>query len=147
MNRSIALASCVILSACATAPVNTATAEPVPVSRIVEQRMLASAGSRNLIVKRDAGVFERACAIRFFFDGAPVGDLRTSEKLELHLPTGGHVLSGGAGPADIICGGGVSETTVVIGALKAQSSIASNSTRRATFNCSRPRSSPKPLHA
>jgi hypothetical protein len=45
-------------------------------------------------------------------DTVPVADLAPSEKVELFLPLGEHVV--GATPAEIFCGGGTSEAAVVI---------------------------------
>jgi hypothetical protein len=53
-----------------------------------------------------------ACTIRVFVDTVPVVDLAPSEKVELFVPFGEHVI--GATSSSIFCGGGTSEAAVVI---------------------------------
>jgi hypothetical protein len=53
-----------------------------------------------------------ACTIRIFVDTVPVADLAPSEKVELFVPLGEHVVS--ATPTGLLCGGGTSEAAVVI---------------------------------
>jgi hypothetical protein len=58
----------------------------------------------SLIIKRDTGFMGSACTIRVFVHAVPVADLAPSEKIELFVPLGGHVI--GATPTGILCGGG-----------------------------------------
>jgi hypothetical protein len=63
------------------------------------------------VIKRDGGFMGSACTIRVFVDAVPVADLRPAEKVELFVPFGERsviVTPNG------ICGGGTSETAVVI---------------------------------
>jgi hypothetical protein len=53
-----------------------------------------------------------ACTIRVFVDRVPVADLAPSEKVEIFVPLGEHVV--GATPTGAFCGGGTSEAAVVI---------------------------------
>jgi hypothetical protein len=66
----------------------------------------------SLIIKRDTGFMGSACTIRVFLDTVPVADLAPSEKVELFVPLGEHVV--GATPTDSFCGGGTSEAAVVV---------------------------------
>lgn len=100
------------LTACATRPVTIYQASAVPASRILAPQWLSQAPyTGSLIVKRDSGLMGSACTIRVFVDSVPVADLAPSEKIELFIALGEHVvgvISNG------ICGGGVSEAAVVI---------------------------------
>ena len=99
-------------TACATTPVTINQAATVPRSRILAPQMLAQASNMgSLVVKRDSGFMGSACTIRVFVDAVPVADLAPSEKVEVFVAFGEHsvvVTSNG------ICGGGTSETAVVI---------------------------------
>ena len=99
-------------TACATTPVTINQAATVPRSRILAPQMLAQASNMgSLVVKRDSGFMGSACTIRVFVDAIPVADLAPSEKVEVFVAFGEHsvvVTSNG------ICGGGTSETAVVI---------------------------------
>ena len=111
--RFFAVVSILWLAACATSPVTIGQASAVPSSRILAPRWLAQAPyTGSLIVKRDSGFMGSACTIRVFVDTVPVADLEPSEKVELFLPLGEHVV--GATATGAICGGGVSEAAVMI---------------------------------
>lgn len=101
------------LTACATQPVSIYQASAVPSSRILAPQLLSQAQyTGSLIIKRDTGFMGSACTIRVFVDTVPIADLGPSEKIELFLPLGEHVV--GATPIDTFCGGGTSEAAVVI---------------------------------
>jgi hypothetical protein len=110
--RYLAVFSLLSLAACATTPVTISQAPPVPSARILAPQLLAQASNTgSLVVKRDSGFMGSACTIRVFVDAVPVADLAPSEKVEVFVPFGEHsvvVTSNG------ICGGGTSETAVVI---------------------------------
>jgi hypothetical protein len=101
------------LSACATQPITIDQASPVPSSRILAPQWLAqSQYTGSLIIKRDSGFMGSACTVRVFIDAVPVADLAPSEKVELFVALGEHVV--GATPNGMFCGGGASEAAVVI---------------------------------
>jgi hypothetical protein len=101
------------LTACATQPISIYHASAVPSSRILAPQLLSQAQyTGSLIIKRDTGFMGSACTIRVFVDRVPVADLAPSEKVELFVPFGEYVVS--ATPTDTFCGGGTSETAVVI---------------------------------
>jgi hypothetical protein len=101
------------LTACATQPVSIYQASAVPSSRILAPLLLSQAQYTGvLIIKRDAGFMGSACTIRVFIDTVPVADLGPSEKVELFVPLGEHVV--GATPIGFLCGGGTSEAAVII---------------------------------
>ena len=101
------------LTACATQPVTIHQASAVPASRILAPQWLSQAPyTGSLIIKRDSGFMGSACTVRVFVDAMPVADLAPSEKVELFVAFGEHVV--GAASNGIFCGGGASEAAVVI---------------------------------
>ena len=101
------------LTACATSPVAIDQASLVPSSRVLAPQFLAQAQyTGSLVIKRDGGFMGSACAIRVFLGAVPVADLAPSEKVELFVPLGEHVVA--AISSSSFCGGGVSEAAVVI---------------------------------
>jgi hypothetical protein len=104
------------LTGCATQPVSTAEAVPVPRERILSPELLQQADGRGtVIVKRDSGIGGSGCSARLFVDAKPTADLRPSERVVLHLPDGDHILS--AQPNGL-CGGGMVETRVRVTSLE-----------------------------
>lgn len=98
------------LTGCATQPVSTAEAVPVPRDRILAPELLQQEYGRGaVIIKRDSGLGGSGCSARVFVNAKPAADLRPSERVILHLPAGDHILS--AQPNGI-CGGGMVETRV-----------------------------------
>jgi hypothetical protein len=111
--RFFAVFLAVSLTACATQPVSIYQASAVPSSRILATQLLSQAQyTGSLIIKRDTGFMGSACTIRVFVDTVPVAGLAPSEKVELFIPLGEHVV--GATPTDIFCDSGTSEAAVVI---------------------------------
>lgn len=101
------------LAACATQPITIGQASAVPSSRILAPQWLSQGQyTGSLIIKRDTGFMGSACTIRVFVDAVPVADLAPSEKVELFIALGEHVV--GASPTGFFCGGGASEAAVVI---------------------------------
>jgi hypothetical protein len=103
-----------VLTACATSPVSIHQAALVPASRMLAPQLVSRVQSQptgSLIVKRDSGLMGSACTIRVFIDAVPVADLAPSEKVELFVPSGEHIVGV---TSNGICGGGVAEAAVVI---------------------------------
>ena len=101
------------LVACATSPVAIHQAAAVPSSRILAPQWLTQAPYTGiLVIKRDGGFMGSACAVRVFVGAVPVADLAPSEKVELYIPLGEHVVAATSNSS--FCGGGVSEAGVVI---------------------------------
>lgn len=102
----------VLLSACATKPVSTLDADPVPASRIINTQYTQKSPIKGtLIVKRDSGFNTSACSVRIFVSGSPVADIRTSEKIYIYLKPGDYNIGA---IANGICAGGLVETPVTI---------------------------------
>ena len=111
--RFLAVFLVLSLTACATQPVPIYQASAAPFSRILAPQWLSQAPfTGSLIIKRDSGFMGSACTVRVFIDAVPVADLAPSEKVELFVPLGEHVV--GASSTSIFCGGGASEAAVVI---------------------------------
>ena len=111
--RFFAVFSALSLAACATQPISIYQASAVPTSRILAPQLLSQAQfTGSLIIKRDTGFMGSACTIRVFVDRVPVADLAPSEKIEIFVPLGEHIV--GATPTEFLCGGGTSESAVVI---------------------------------
>jgi hypothetical protein len=101
------------LTACATTPLTMNQTAAVSESRVLAPQLLAQASNTgSLVVKRDSGFMGSACTIRVFVDAVPVADLRPAEKVELFVPLGEHSVV--VSPNGVFCGGGTSETAVVI---------------------------------
>jgi hypothetical protein len=101
------------LTACATQPVYVSQAAPVPSARILAPQWLSRGPYTGpLTIKRDSGFMGSACTIRVFVDAVAVADLAPSEKVELFIPVGEHIVL--ATSSHSICGGGTSEAAVVI---------------------------------
>lgn len=90
---ALGFAHCACAS-CATSLVSDAEASVVPAKRIIDVTFLeAKTGTGQVTIKRDSGALYAACAIRVFVDARPIADLRTREKIVLHVPQGEHVFS------------------------------------------------------
>src|SRR5262245_15059220 len=101
------------LTACATQPVSFYQASAVPSSRMLAPQLLSHAQcTGSLRIKRDPGFMGSGCIIRVFVNAVPVADVASSEKVEIFVPLGEHIVS--AAPIGTLCGGGTSEAAVVI---------------------------------
>ena len=102
------------LTACATYPVSVQQAGSVQSSRMLApaQAFTEAPYTGRLAITRDGGFMGSACLIRVFIDAKPVVDLAPAERIELFVPLGEHVVS--ASSTEYYCGGGVSETAVMI---------------------------------
>jgi len=111
--RLLAVVLTVSLTACATSPVTINQASAVPSARILAPQLLSQAQyTGSLVIKRDSGFMGSACTVRIFLGALPVADLAPSEKIELFVPIGEHIVV--ATSISSFCGGGVSEAAVVI---------------------------------
>lgn len=100
------------LGGCATKPIATSDASPVPKERIIDAAFLQnSPSSGEVIIKRDTGLKGSGCATRVFVNSKPVADIRPGEKIGIYLPEGEHILS--VYPNDP-CGGGLVETKATV---------------------------------
>lgn len=101
-----ALALAAALSACSTTPATTGVT-PVPADRLLAAAKAAPVpGGGSIRVTRDSGLMGAACSTRVWIDGEPVADLRPSERVVVHVPSGERIVS--AQP-NAICAGGLVE--------------------------------------
>ncbi|AVZ98572.1 MULTISPECIES: hypothetical protein [Klebsiella] len=99
------LTSSLLVAGCSTQAVRTSAADPVPASRILSTKYSTpSENTQKIIVKRDSGSKGALCTSRLSVDGEPVADIKTSEKVELNLPYGEHILSVDLQGMSIMCG-------------------------------------------
>lgn len=102
-----AIITATLLTGCATAPVSTQVATPVPQERILDASFLQEKQDTVLVVvKRDGGFLGSACSSRVFIDSKPVADLKPSEKVSTFLTKEVHIIGA---ESKGICGGGLSE--------------------------------------
>src|SRR6266540_1795775 len=92
-----------LLTACATQPVTVYQATAVPSARILAPQLISQTPQTgSLIIKRDSGLMGSACTVRVFIDAVPVADLAPSEKAQLFVALGQHVV---CATSNGICGG------------------------------------------
>lgn len=97
---------------CATTPVPTDEATPVPLDRVTARSLLEPRpGTAALTIKRDQGLSSSACRTRVYIDGTPAAEIGTGERVTFHLTIGAHMV---AIMAAGICAGGLTEATVAI---------------------------------
>ena len=90
------------LSACATKPINTATARSTPLERIYAQELIvAGKGKVELIVARDAGYIGSGCMTAVYLDGRKVSAIDNAEKVTFYLAPGRYILGTGPNPDGI----------------------------------------------
>lgn len=85
-----------LLAACASSPVPTAQAKPVPSDRVFAPAVWLTPCSDcgRLVIKRDGGTMIGAGSSEHaLLNGKKIADLWPGEKLTLHLPPGHYVLS------------------------------------------------------
>jgi hypothetical protein len=87
MRRLSAVFLAVSLAGCATSPPEASSVKSVAALAWYEP----TANSGTLIVTRDAGFTGSGCIMHVFLDGAPIGDLRTSERITVYPAAGEHI--------------------------------------------------------
>lgn len=111
--KALALFFFILLTACATTPLAINQTAAVPDTRILAPQLVAqTANTGSLVVKRDSGFMGSACTIRVFVDAVPVADLNPAERVEVFVGFGEHSVV--VTTTGVLCGGGTSETAVVV---------------------------------
>jgi hypothetical protein len=92
--RALWLAAAAVLAvACASTPVPSSDAIPVPEHRIFAKEFTTpQEGYAYVVVTRDKGLIAEACAVSLFVDGTHVADLSNREQIRLFVKTGEHLL-------------------------------------------------------
>lgn len=112
LTRCLFIAFAVSIAGCATRPISNAEAINVRSDRIIDSTYLHPAPDVGRVtIKRDSGLGGSGCSSRIFVNAKPVADIRTSEKVVLHLPAGDYVFS--AWPNGV-CGGGMTEVRATV---------------------------------
>ena len=104
-------AAAILAVACATSPVPSSSAKPVPPERIhAPEFTRAQEGFAFVVVTRDKGLRATACNARLYIDGTRVADLRPSEQIRLFVEEGQHVV--GVSAEGAACIGGADQLTI-----------------------------------
>lgn len=103
-----------LLAGCATSPVPSEKAEPVPSSRLFSNQK-PSSGDAILIVTRDTGFVGGGCNTTVSIDGRKSAEIGAGETAKFFVQAGDHILSASA------CGSGLKER---------EASIKAGSTKR-----------------
>ena len=99
------------LNSCATSPIATTDARLVSASSILSYEYTKYDGAKpQITIVRDTGITGSLCSIRIFVNGTSTADIDPSEKVELYLEEGEHILSI---KYNGICGDGQLNETVV----------------------------------
>lgn len=114
MKLFIGALAVVLLAGCATSPVPSDKADPVPSSRLFSNQKPGS-GDAILIVTRDTGFVGGGCNTTVSIDGRKSAEIGAGETAKFFVPAGDHILSASA------CGSGLKER---------EASIKAGSTKR-----------------
>ena len=98
-NFFIAIFAAILISACATKPINTATARSTPPERVYAPKLLVPGADKvQLIVARDAGFSGSGCMTAVYLDGERVSAIDNAEKITFFVSPGRHILGTGPNP-------------------------------------------------
>jgi len=102
-----------LLAGCATSPVPSREADPVPSSRLFAFQTPAQ-GDSTLIVTRDKGFVGGGCNTTVSIDGRRAAEIGTGETAKFHVTPGEHIVSASS------CGSGLKEreTNIKAGSTK-----------------------------
>lgn len=91
-----------LLGGCATSPIPSGEADPVPSSRLFAYQKRGSADA-VLIVTRDKGFVGGGCNTTISIDGQKTAEIGTGETARFFVPAGEHIISASS------CGSGLKE--------------------------------------
>lgn len=102
-----------LLAGCATSPVPSSEAEPVPLSRLFAYQA-PTQGDSTLIVTRDKGFVGGGCNTAVSIDGRRAAEIGTGESAKFRVTPGEHIVSASS------CGSGLKEreTSIKAGSTK-----------------------------
>ena len=96
---AIVLIVAAALSACATKPINTATARSTPPERVYAPELqVPGEGKVELIIARDAGYIGSGCMTAVYLDGKRASAIDNNEKVTFYIAPGKHILGTGPNP-------------------------------------------------
>lgn len=94
MPKIALILSALLLASCATKPISTDEAVPVPPDQVMDARYSeANEGTSPVTFKRDKGSLGFYCEARIFVDGVAIAELSQRQKVVLHIPHGEHIFS------------------------------------------------------
>lgn len=96
-----------LLAGCATSPVPSDQADPVPSSRLFSNQKPVS-GDATLIVTRDRGFVGSGCKTTVSIDGRRSAEIGSGETAKFFVPAGDHIISASS------CGSGLKDREVSI---------------------------------
>lgn len=95
----VAILAAVMMTACASKPINTATAPSTPASRVYAPELqVPDDGKSQLVVARDAGFGGSGCMNAVYLDGRVVAAIDNGEKVAFYLAPGQYILGTGPNP-------------------------------------------------
>ena len=102
-----------LLAACATTPVPSSGAKPVPPERVLAPEFTKPhQGLAMLVVTRDKGFLMSACEATVFIDGFKVARLLQAEQIRLFVEEGDHLV--GVSAQTGICLGGSDQESIKV---------------------------------
>lgn len=85
-----------LLAGCATKPVNSSEAIPVPPDRLLAFQTPIAGDAGTIITVRDAGFLGGGCHLAVYIDGVLAARIGDREQATFHVPAGEHIV--GTGP-------------------------------------------------
>lgn len=86
------------IAGCATSPIPTEDAQPVPSERVFRNNQLPSEGAAWTVFVRDVGLNQAGAYLHLFINGKKAASLNPGEKVEFVLPPGEYIF--GVKPTD-----------------------------------------------
>lgn len=107
----IALAGMAFLSGCATSPIPSSQADPVPASRLLAFQSKPTSAYGTLVVTRDTGITGSACNTILYIDGNKSAEIGSGESAKFYLAPGERIIGVNS---TTLCGGGLKERSFVL---------------------------------
>jgi len=108
---TLVLAAASLLSGCATSPVPSSEADPVPVSRLSGFQEHPNGAFGTLVVTRDTGITGSACNTVLYIDGQKSAEIAAGETARFYVGVGERIIGVNS---TALCGGGLKERSFVL---------------------------------
>lgn len=103
MNRTWFLLLALPISACATAPISSDTATPVPAEQVLLPEFTNPNDDKGIVIlTRDRGALGAMCTMQIYVEASHVANLKQLQKITLYVDAGEHII--GVRHARGICG-------------------------------------------
>lgn len=109
----IVAAGMALLSGCATSPVPSSQADPVPAGRLLAFQATPPSPYGTLVVTRDSGFTGSACNTILYIDGKKAAEIASGESAKFYLEPGERIVGVNS---TTLCGGGLKERSFVLDA-------------------------------